>query len=253
MTVLEMLRKPLSERLALTGTKQLKSFKLDDQEYTGYNGYSFFWEQTYVSEPERSMGGVVDLSSNAYFLTPHLKIDFSLISYDDFKRLRQQQLSKNTFQLLCWDTDNNEPLLREVYFHPATLPNFMTIARALNGEKWTEIIGAKNFVVELVGTNTDVEKTYIVYYVNKPSGATWGGSTQTSQIFSVNTSVVVGKQAYVDNGSNTSVRIPTITFNNTYKFKNWNTKPDGTGTAYTDNYARTLSSKIALYAQWTKT
>jgi hypothetical protein len=89
-------------------------------------------------------------------LTPHLKIDFSLISWQDFKRLRQQQLSKLYFNLTCYDTDFGEMITEEVYFHPATLPNFVTMARALSGEPWTELLGVKDFTVELVGTNRNI-------------------------------------------------------------------------------------------------
>ena len=147
---------PLATRPSLVNAKYISEFKLDDQTYSGFKGYSFFWEQTLVKEPERSAAGVTDLTSHAYFLTPHLRIDFSLISWNDFKRLRQQQLSKLYFTLECYDTDFGMPIKEEVYFHPATLPNFVTMARTLNGEKWTEILGAKDFTVELVGTNREI-------------------------------------------------------------------------------------------------
>lgn len=251
MTVLEMLRKPLDERLALTGTKNLTSFKLDNEEYKGYKSYSFFWELTYPSEPKRSQGGVVDLTSQAYFLTPHLKIDFSLMSYDDYMRLRQQQLSKTYFQLSCWDTDFHQQLEREVYFHPATLPNFTTMARALNGEKWTEIIGAKNFVVELVGTNRNVAANYIIYYLNKPSSVSWGGETHVTDIYRTNQSVTIGANAKFKNSSGTATAITSIKFTG-YTFNGWNTQPDGSGKSYTNGVTQTLLSKnpILLYAKW---
>jgi hypothetical protein len=156
MTVTDLLKLPLEQRLEEyigVKAKEITSFTLDNQTYTGYKGYSFFWELTLATEPERSDSGEMDLTNIAYFLTPHLRIDFSLISYPDFKRLRQQQLSKLYFDLTCYDTDFGREITEEVYFHPDTLPNFVTMARKLNGESWLEILGAKDYTVELVGTN----------------------------------------------------------------------------------------------------
>ena len=43
MIISEVLKLPLEDRLNLYGTKQITSFKLDAETYTGYKGYSFFW------------------------------------------------------------------------------------------------------------------------------------------------------------------------------------------------------------------
>lgn len=155
-TVFDVMKEPLSRRLKYyTGIQanKIKSFKLDDQVYTGYKGYSFFWELTLTEEPQRAQNGSMDLSNIVYFKTPHLRIDFSLISWHDFKRLRQQMLSKLTFQLTCYDTDYDRMITAEVYFHPDSLPVFELLARKLNGEDWIEVLGAKDYTVELVGTN----------------------------------------------------------------------------------------------------
>lgn len=255
MTILEVLKLPLEQRLKLTGTKEITSFTLDTETYTGYKGYSFFWELTLVSQPERSAGGVIDLTSNAYFITPHLRIDFSLISYQDFMRLRQQQLSKLYFTLKCFDTDFNRVIEEEVYFHPDTLPNFVTMARKLNGEKWLEILGAKDYTIELVGTNRLVEKKEIIYNLNAPSDVEWAQETQVVKEFAKNTTVGVGNNAFIttgqdDNGEDIKEKISTLTFDKKYEFKYWCKTADGTGFKYIDGDEYFLRENTELYAIW---
>ena len=255
MTVTEVLRLPLERRLALSGTKQITSFSLDDQTYTGYKGYSFFWELTLVSQPERSAGGVIDLTSNAYFITPHLRIDFSLISWDDFRRLRQQQLSKLYFTLKCFDTDFNQMIEEEVYFHPDTLPNFQFMARKLNGEKWTEILGAKDYTIELVGTNRGVEQKTITYNLNPPSDVSWVNETQVVKQFGKNTIVGIGNNAFITtckdtNGEDIKEKISTLTFGDKYEFEKWTKNANGSGFSYIDGDEYFLRENTALYAKW---
>ena len=257
MTILEVLKLPLEQRLQLTGTKQITSFALDAETYTGYKGYSFFWELTLASNPERSGGGVIDLTSNSYFITPHLRIDFSLISYPDFMRLRQQQLSKLYFNLTCFDTDFNRTITEEVYFHPDTLPNFATMARRLNGEKWTEILGATDYTIELVGTNRLVEKKEIIYNLNQPSDITWAQETQVVKEFAKNTTVGVGNNAFIttrqdDKGEDVKEKISTLTFDKKYEFKYWCKTADGTGFKYIDGDEYFLRDNTEVYAIWQK-
>lgn len=255
MTILEVLKLPLEQRLKLTGTKEITSFSLDAETYTGYKGYSFFWELTLVSQPERSQGGVIDLTSNAYFITPHLRIDFSLISYHDFMRLRQQQLSKLYFTLKCFDTDFNRMIEEEVYFHPDTLPNFQFMARRLNGEKWTEILGAKDYTIELVGTNRLVEKKTITYNLNPPTDITWTQERQVVKEFAKNTTVGVGNNAFIttgqdDKGEDIKEKISTLTFEKKYEFKYWCKTADGSGFKYIDGDEYFLRENTEVYAIW---
>ncbi len=256
-TINEVLQLPLEQRLSLYGTKNVTSFTLDTETYTGYKGYSFFWELTLVSEPERSQNGEMDLTSNAYFITPHLRIDFSLISYHDFMRLRQQQLSKLYFKLQCFDTDFNRMIEEEVYFHPDTLPNFKFMARRLNGEKWTEILGAKDYTIELVGTNRGVEKKDITYNLNVPTDVTWSNQTQVVKQFAKNTTVGVGNNAFIVTGKDDKdedivEKISTLTFDDKYKFKWWSTKQDGSGFNYIDGDEYFLRENTEVYAIWEK-
>lgn len=257
MTIVEALSLPLEDRLKLYGTKNITSFTLDAETYTGYKGYSFFYELTLVSEPQRSSNGEMDLTSNAYFITPHLRIDFSLISYADFMRLRQQQLSKLYFTLTCWDTDFNRQITEEVYFHPDTLPNFATMARKFNGEKWIEILGAKDYTVELVGTNRLVEKKWITYNLNVPTDITWTQETKVAKQFAKNTTVGVGNNAFIttgkdDSGNDIKEKISALTFDKKYEFKYWCKTADGKGFKYIDGDEYFLRENTVVYAIWEK-
>lgn len=254
-TVNDVLKMPLEERLSLYGSKEITSFTLDAETYSGYKGYSFFWGLTVVTDPERSQNGEMDLSSIAWFITPHLRIDFSLISYHDFMRLRQQQLSKLYFNLTCFDTDFNRTITEEVYFHPDTLPNFATMARKLNGEKWTEILGAKDYTVELVGTNRGVEQRTLDYNLNVPSDVVWLLPTNTKRSFAKNTTVGIGNNAIIPigvdgQGNDITTKMSNVDFDGKYQFKYWNTKPDGTGFSYIDGDEYFLRKDTMLFAIW---
>lgn len=51
---------------------------------------------------------------------------------------------------------------------------------------------------------------------------------------------------------NVETNLDVNTFTRTgYKFINWNTKPDGSGTAYEDGQTVTINEDLILYAQWT--
>lgn len=253
MTILEMLRLKPEIRKNINMSSTLSQFSLDNEVYTGYNAFSFFWEFTYPNEPERSLGGVIDLTNNAYFVTPHLKIDFSLMSYNDFMRLRIQQLSKKTFTLKCHDTDFDQELEREVYFSPDTLPNFLTVGRTIGGEKYTELFGAKKYTVELIGTNRNVTKNYITYFANIPTG--YESSTAIAKPYSTYTynpksAVKVGYDVYFL--AKTGSKLSTGSFVTGKTLKGWSTDPMATTAQYAVNAEITFnqSNPVVLYAVW---
>jgi hypothetical protein len=261
MTITKALQLPLWQRLKgfKWGSQNISSFTLDTETYTGYKGYSFFYEMTLVKQPERTQDGSMDLSSHAYFITPHLRIDFSLISYDDFVRIRKQQLSKLTFNLTCFDTDHQTMLTtEEVYFHPDSLPKFELMARRLNGEKWTEILGAKDYTVELVGTNRLVKKNIITYNLNVPSDVSWSGDTSIEKQVSSRSTVGIGNQAFIWNGTYNGEqkeenklyeRVSTLTFGNKYRFVKW---VDDTDFGYVDGNEYFITGNLNLTAIWEK-
>ena len=224
LTVAELLKKPLSERKEITAFAEtaIAEFSLDGVTFKGYKAYSFFYEITLLKQPERTQSGVIDLSTHAYFLTPHLKIDYSLMPYPMFCKLRQMMTKKLTFNLTCFDTDNHTVVENvEVYFAPDSFPKFATMARKLAEKdgvnKYIEILGVKDYTIELIGTNRTVETNKITYKVNPPEGGIWEGDAEVTKQYPKNATVKVGARAFVHSTAgdeNTLKKISTLTFEN---------------------------------------
>lgn len=161
-----------NERLDKYCSKDVHKIVIDGNEFTGYKTYSFFWEKTYVKEPERSSDGTIsNLNSYATFITPHLQIKFSLMSMEDYRRLYALILSKNEFLVTCYDPITNETTTNRMYFYPDSLPKLNMIARNIlnkvQGEKWVELLGVQDYTIEMVGTNVSTEKVEVLYYDKK--------------------------------------------------------------------------------------
>ena len=167
-----------NERLTNYCSQDVQRIIIDGNEFTGYKTYSFFWEKTYVKEPERGANGQIsNLNSYATFITPHLQINFSLMAMEDYRRLYGLILSKNEFLVTCYDTLTNQTTTNRMYFYPDSLPKLNMLARNVfnNGakEKWIELLGVKDYTVEMVGTNVEAEKIEVIYldYNDNPLGS----------------------------------------------------------------------------------
>jgi hypothetical protein len=221
LTVAELLKQPLSERKFNTAfdEKEIAEFSLDGVTFKGYKAYSFFYEITLLKQPERTQSGVIDLSTHAYFLTPHLKIDYSLMPYPMFCKLRQMMTQKLTFNLTCFDTDNHTVVENvEVYFAPDSFPKFATMARRLSEptaetvnsdnpiyevNKYIEILGVRDYTIELIGTNRDVATNEVTYVLNKPSGISSIYDNYADSVirnYPANSTIKMGARAFIDTG-----------------------------------------------------
>ena len=139
--------------------------KIDEYEFKSYSAFSFLYEKTYIKSPERSAdGSITNLNSYATFVTPHLKIDFSLLSIDDYRVLMKMIYARNEFIVTCYDIVNNKMATHKMYFTTEEMPKLWTIARSLNGEDWVELLGVEDYSVEMVGTNASLEIANILYY-----------------------------------------------------------------------------------------
>lgn len=140
---------------------------IDGNEFTDYGVFSFLREKSYIKSPERSGdGSITNLNSYATFVTPHLKIDFSLMSIDSYRRIMELLYSKNEFVVTCYDVVRNETTTNKMYFSTEEMPKLWAIARALNGEEWVELLGVQDYTVEMIGTNADLDMVDILYYDN---------------------------------------------------------------------------------------
>lgn len=166
-TMYDILKNPLSERRNRYGTTQLSYIVIDGNKFGGYKTFSSFWEKTYVKQPERSTSGVLgNLNSYTTFITFHLKVDFSMMSITDYRRLYDLMLDRNEFTVTAYNILTNKPYTCKMYFAPDQMPKLYAVARRLQGEKFIEVLGVQDYTIELIGTNTSLDKVDILYYDN---------------------------------------------------------------------------------------
>lgn len=208
--------------------QEISEVIVDGNVIKGYFTYTFFTQKTYPIEPVRSQGGVIDnLDSYATFLTPTLKIKFNALSIDLYRKVMLLIESRNEFVVTAYDVVRDKFVTHKMYFSPQDYPELYIYN--------LEVLGVLNYEIELIGTNSDLDTVSIVYHTNKPDGS---DSTQGTA------SVPKGTESIIEMKSVSGISI------SGYRFKNWNTKPDGTGFTYVDGYAYTINESLELYAQW---
>ena len=245
-TIAEILRMSLEERKQAYSVSGLSTFDnkpigietviIDGNPFTDYGAFSFLWEKSYVKSPERSGDGTIgNLNSYATFITPHLKIDFSMMSIDSYRVLMRDLLyKKNEFLVTCYDIVNDTMTTNKMYFSTEEMPKLWTIARALNGEEWVELLGVQDYTVEMIGTNASLETVEILYYDNN------GNLIDTAmQTVDKGTQVIINYAFVAPTGK---------------KFDGWwNTKIDKTGARYKNGEAVDLIDNLVLYPELTDT
>lgn len=230
MTIKEILALPIEERRQKYTAVDIDKVTIDGDTYTDFKAFSFLWEFSYVVPFERSSGGVVDnINSYAGFVTPHLKIDFSLLSIDSYRNLMKALYSKREFLVRCYDIVYDRIVEEKMYFATEEMPKLWTITKALNGEKWVELLGVQDYTVEMIGTNASIETINILYYDNNKtliSGAT--------QVVNKGTEVIINYDY--------KPQAP-------YKFTGvWK---DSSGKTYRNGEVVTLTGELKLYADTT--
>lgn len=232
--------------------------KIDGNKFTNYGAYQFIWEKTFVKSPERSSAGVIEnLNSYATFLTPHLIMDFSVLSIEDYRKIMLLHYSANEFVVECYDPIYNRKITVKMYFATEEMAKLYTIAqnRLLSDgqwEEWVDLVGVTEYKVELIGTNSDLDLVSVRYFVNAPTQSIDGVTstlTPDSATDGGEKDVYMGEDVIL--GSNTN--IPQETFASRKKFKNWNTEADGSGLTFLNGYAYAINKNLYLYAQWEST
>ena len=224
--------------------RNIDKVTIDNNVFTDYTAFTFLMEKSYVKSPVRSSNGSIDnLDSYAWFLTPHLKMDFSLMSIDTYRTMMKLIQTKNEFTVTCYDVVNDKDVTHNMYFATEQMPKLWAIAKALNGDEWVELLGVQDYTVELIGTNTDVSQVSVTYNLNAPSGSTWGGETSITIATPINFTLNVGTTLSGEDVSQ-------ITFGNTYKFKYWCETADASGFKYIDGNEYMFKSNTTLYAIW---
>lgn len=259
-TIKEILSKPLTERMSLYKAKDIHKVIIDGNEFTGYGVFSYLEAKSYVKEPTRSGAGVIDnLDSYAWFLTPRLRINFSLMSIDDYRTMMKLIRSKNEHTVTCYSIVDNTTVTNNMYFATEDLPTLWTIAEALEGdENAVMVLGVQDYTVEMTGTNTEVKTAQVTYNLNVPSDAIWRDDVEITVDTPINVAFPVGDKAIIevtdpkDSTKKVATRISNITFGDKYKFKHWCETPDNKGFKYIDTDAYLFRNDTKLYAIWGK-
>lgn len=258
-TIKEILEKSMAERISTYRAVGIERVIIDGNTFTDYGAFSFIYEKSYVTSPERASDGTIgNLNSYAWFVTPHLKIDFGLMSIDSYRQLMQLIYSKNEFLVTCYDVVYDKIESHKMYFTTEEMPKLWTIVEALNGdENAIMLLGVHDYTVEMVGTNSEVEILTLEYNLNVPNDVAWAQDTKVEKEFAKNTSVGMGNNAFIttgkdDNDEDIKEKISALTFGDKYEFKYWCKTADGNGFKYIDGDEYFLRENTEVYAIWQK-
>ena len=137
--------------------RQLDRVTIDGNEIQGYFEYSFSDEKSYIKEPVRSASGTIDnLNSYATFLTPRLVIKYNYMHINDYRKLMQLLNSKNEFVVECYDIVLDKRVKHKMYHATPQMPTIH--------QRNLEVLGIRDYTIELIGTNTDFSTIDILYY-----------------------------------------------------------------------------------------
>lgn len=226
--------------------------KIDDNTFTNYGQYQFIWEKTFVKSPERSANGEIgNLNSYATFLTPHLILNFSVMSIEDYREIMKMHYSRNEFVVKCYDPIYNQTITAKMYFATEEMAKLYTIAqnRLLpdgQWEEWLDIVGVTEYTVELIGTNNDLDLLSVIYHLNPPSDTGYADySVGEDDVYRGEELIIGGAAKY----------ITSETFGGKYKFTKWNVSSDNPTVTkaqgnFIDGTVYTVNSHLILYAQW---
>lgn len=265
-TLIEIMRMSPAERQAVYRVSEISSdivfskhidrVDIEGNVFKDYSAFSFIMEKTYLKSPVRSnTGSIKNLDSYAWFLTPHLQINFGLMSIDNYRTMMKLIRSKNEFQVTCYDVVDDKDVTHKMYFATEQMPKLFTIARALSGgECYVELLGVQDYTIELIGTNTGVDMLNIIYNLNVPSGATWNGNTSVKRELPKNLTQDVGAAFTTKDADGKDVLndASLITFGEQYKFLYWTETINGSGFRYINANEYMFTNDTTLYAQWSK-
>lgn len=233
--------------------KDIHQVVINGNTYTNYGAYSFILEKSYIKSPKRaSDGSISNLNSYQTFITPHLIIDFSIISIDDWRSLMQQHLAMNEFTVECYDTIYDKTFKGKMYFATEEMPKLNLLNRRRfdsNKNVWEDFIaiaGVESYKLEMIGTNAPFDKVSVVYHKNPPLDGYTDETIGEVDIYS-GEQIVIGQAAQDWYNE---------TFDGRYKFKCWNlaSKPtDKNKNNLLANTVYTVNDNLVLYAQWEST
>lgn len=147
---------------------------IDGTKFTNYGAFTFMWEKSYVDDESLKRandGSIPQINDASFFITSHLKIDFSLLSIDDYRKLLELEYEQNEHLVVVYDVLRGQKWITQ-YMYIATLemPKLWTIVENRqkgeeNWEHWLSVCGVKDYTIELIGTNNpcNLPATYRLY------------------------------------------------------------------------------------------
>lgn len=233
--------------------KRISEITIDGNVIRGYGAFSFIKERTFKKTPERSGdGSMPDIEEIATFLTPHLKIDFSLLFIDDYRTLMNLVRNRNQHLVKCYDVVEDKIVENYMYLATEQMPKLATITRELYGQRDAiiELIGIQDYTIELIGTNNQVLKSQITYNLSVPNDISWSYDTTAKVETTRNYPFVMGEGATIDiNG--VSTKMSDITFDGNYEFVAWEyVYNNGRRVTYIDGVVYRNVENMQLYAKW---
>lgn len=215
-------------------THEIMSFTIDGNTIDCYASYSYFDAKSYVKSPVRSASGVIEnLNSYATFLTPRLRIKFSMMPLETYRTIMKLIQSKNEFVVECYDVVWDTTKKWKAYFSTEDYPELFIYD--------LHTLGAIGYEIELQGTNADLDYVSVVYHSNPPENQGNDFVPEGGDEAVLNQEIIIGENA----GG-----IQDLNFGGGWKFKSWNTMPDGTGDNYDDRSVIKIQGTLVLYAQW---
>lgn len=133
----------------------------DNDKFSNYGNYSFVWQQTLRESPSRvDNGALPQLRNIPSFITGNLKIDFDLISIDDYRRLMKliYSVKEHCYKVKCYDIVYDRMVIIEMYIQPEEMPKIYAISDGLQqgvNDDIIDLIGVQSHVIQLVGTGND--------------------------------------------------------------------------------------------------
>ena len=234
---------------ANSSDKKISQIIIDGNTIKGYGAFSFLWEKSYIKSPTRSANGSIgNLNSYATFITPHLKIDFSLLFIDDYRKIMQLLYAKNEHLVQCYDIINDRQTTNNMYFATESMPVIYSLTRQLSGQSdpIIEVLGVRDYTVELIGTNTQLGGKTVTYNPNLPRNV-------ASIISPITVDVVAGQEIIVGEGTESITDVElSDTDGDIWKFYCWSTASDwAEGTLILNGTSQFVYDSLTLYAVWT--
>lgn len=133
----------------------------DNDKFSGYGNYSFGWLTTLRESPSRvDNGSLPQLRNIPSFITGNLKINFDLISIDDYRRLMKliYGVKGHCYWVMTYDIVYDRMVIIEMYIQPEEMPTIYAITDGLqqgSNDAIIDLIGIKDHTIQLVGTGND--------------------------------------------------------------------------------------------------